>query len=174
MLDKRNQIMSSITSDSAIRAVHQRAMLTSAACCKQRFRPIRGQKQPPSLPPPPEPGGQQQKGLSDDKKMPALRGDVTVDPDRIYLPSFATEKAMCGEYEYARQLYDCWIAAGCEADDYRIFFNRAICNYELEDYEKALSDVNVAIRLKDKWSKGASLLLTSFCLFSFNYVVSMS
>lgn len=157
MLDKRNEIMSSITSDPVVRAVQQRAMLTSASCCKQRFRPVRGQQQPPPLPPPPEPGGQQAAG-NDDRQMPALREDVTVEPDRIYLPSFATEKAMCGEYEYARQLYDCWIAAGCEPDDYRIFFNRAICNYELEDYEKALSDVNVAIRLKDKWPKGASFL----------------
>lgn len=76
--------------------------------------------------------------------------------DRIYLPSFATEQALSGKYEYARQLFDCWINEKCGPDDYRIFFNRAICNYELEDFDKALADVNVAIRMNDKWPKGES------------------
>jgi tetratricopeptide (TPR) repeat protein len=74
--------------------------------------------------------------------------------ERIYLPSFATDQALCGNYEYARQLFDCWINEKCEPPDYRIFFNRAICNYELEEYDKALADVNVAIRMNEKWPKG--------------------
>ena len=80
------------------------------------------------------------------------------DSEKIYLPSFATEQALLGRYAYARQLFDCWIEAKSEAEDYRVFFNRAICNYELEDYEQALADVDVAIRLRDKWPKGECTL----------------
>lgn len=106
---------------------------------KRRIQPLRQEDQ-------------QQQQQQESKRNPEDLSGYS--EEKIYLPSFATEQAMCGRYEYARQLYDSWIQTKCEPDDYRIYFNRAICNYELEDYDQALTDVNVAIRLKDKWPKG--------------------
>lgn len=82
----------------------------------------------------------------------------------IYLPSYATSEAAAGDYEKARSLFDHWIHGQYEPGDYRVYYNRAICNYELEDYEKALRDVNIAIKLKFEWSKGRSSNLTATCL----------
>lgn len=134
MLDKRSQAVSSIALATSCSSTHEVGNM-------KRVRPLR------SAAVPVDPAADQPKDLNADYSE-----------EKIYLPSFATEQAMSGQYEYARQLYDTWIDAKCEPDDYRIFFNRAICNYELDAFEQALDDVNVVIRLKDKWPKGECTL----------------
>ena len=72
-----------------------------------------------------------------------------------YLPSQATKQADVGDFAGARHLFRQWLAeAGDEAmSDHRVFFNCAVCSYQLEDYEQALADIDMAIQLREQWSK---------------------
>jgi len=76
------------------------------------------------------------------------------DANKIYLPAFATERAAAGDYGYAIDLFTTWINGKFEPDDYRIYYNRAWCYYELDDFDAALRDITIVIRLNDKFTKG--------------------
>lgn len=71
-----------------------------------------------------------------------------------HLPSLATELAQQGLIKEAAELFTKWIDSQEDVDDYRVFFNRCWCLYEMDRYEDALKDATKVLELNNTFSKG--------------------
>lgn len=86
----------------------------------------------------------------------ALSSQVTSGNEtiRVYLPTVATELASSGYIKQAIDVFSEWIDSKAEPEDFRVFFNRCWCFYELDLYQEALADVEKVLQLNKTFSKG--------------------
>jgi tetratricopeptide (TPR) repeat protein len=73
---------------------------------------------------------------------------------QVYLPTVATQLASAGFIQDAIDVFTEWIEMKAEPEDYRVYFNRCWCRYELEQYKEALDDANKVLHLNTTFSKG--------------------